>query len=183
MKTALLIVFGILCLSKVTSDAQQSRNLDIYWIDVEGGAATLIVTPDGESVLMDAGWSTEDDRDAKRILAAMQDAGISTLDYFIVSHFHDDHIGGLPALARQISIGQFLDYGDGIQQNDEKIRKGWEDYVTIAKEKRRILGAGDTIVLEGVDFTIVSSHGEVIPQTRGQSQQNSLCDKASLDVM
>jgi len=77
----------------------QQATLDIYWIDVEGGAATLIVTPARESVLMDAGWDRDDERDAKRIEAAMTDAGITEIDYFIASHFHGDHVGGVPASA------------------------------------------------------------------------------------
>jgi len=44
----------------------QPRNLDIHWVDVEGGAATLIVSPSGESLLIDSGWEVGD-RDAKRI--------------------------------------------------------------------------------------------------------------------
>jgi beta-lactamase superfamily II metal-dependent hydrolase len=77
----------------------QTRNLDIYWIDVEGGAATLMVSPSGESLLFDAGWEVGD-RDAKRIFAVAQEAGLRKIDYFILSHFHADHAGGLQALAK-----------------------------------------------------------------------------------
>ena len=73
---------------------QPTDTLDIYWIDVEGGAATLIVTPQHESILMDAEWGRTDRRDALRIEAAMQDANVERIDYFIASHFHPDHIGG-----------------------------------------------------------------------------------------
>jgi len=70
------------------------RNLDIYWVDVEGGAATLIVSPSGESLLVDSGWEVGD-RDAKRIFAAAQQAGLKKIDYFLLSHFHADHAGGI----------------------------------------------------------------------------------------
>ena len=70
----------------------QPRNLDIYWVDVEGGAATLIVSPSGESLLIDSGWEVGD-RDAKRIFSAAQRAGLARIDYFILSHFHADHAG------------------------------------------------------------------------------------------
>src|SRR4030095_7874525 len=72
--------------------AAQSRNLDIYWVDVEGGAATLVVSPSGESLLYDAGWEVGD-RDAKRISAVAQQAGLKKIDYFVLSHFHADHAG------------------------------------------------------------------------------------------
>ena len=71
-----LVLVGVLAIS-AGSHAQPPATLDIYWIDVEGGAATLVVTPERESVLMDAGWPRPDRRDADRIQAAMRDAGIT----------------------------------------------------------------------------------------------------------
>src|SRR5215204_7094063 len=88
----------------------QPRNLEIYWIDVEGGGATLIVSPSGESLLYDSGWEV-DGRDAKRIHAAAQQAGLSRIDNFVLSHYHPDHAGGLPALAKLIPIGKCFDRG------------------------------------------------------------------------
>ena len=104
----------------------QSRNLDIYWIDVEGGASTLIVAPSGESLLYDAGYgppNAVDDRDAKRIVAAAQQAGLTKIDYFVLSHYHADHVGGLPALAQMIPI----DDGSSITATRWKtwIARGW----------------------------------------------------------
>src|SRR3954469_11831296 len=73
--------------------------LDIYWIDVEGGASTLIVTPQGQSVLMDTGFAGSGDRDAARIAQVVsKEAGLKRLDYVLISHFHADHVGGLAAL-------------------------------------------------------------------------------------
>src|ERR1700709_1608067 len=82
------------------------KDLEIYWIDAEGGAATLIVAPSGESLLVDSANRTPDDRDAKRILAAAQKAGLTKIDILLTTHFHSDHIGSLPALAKLISIGK-----------------------------------------------------------------------------
>src|SRR5690349_2947734 len=81
------------------SFAQNRGQTTIYWVDTEGGGATLIVSPSGESALIDAGWEV-DGRDAKRIFAAAQEAGLKKIDYFILTHYHPDHAGGLPALAK-----------------------------------------------------------------------------------
>src|SRR5262245_55898711 len=93
------------------SVAQTSRNLEITWIDTEGGAATLLVTPAGESFLIDTGYP-DADRDAKRILAAAQKAGVSRIDHALISHFHNDHVGGLAGLAKMIPIDKYYDHGE-----------------------------------------------------------------------
>jgi glyoxylase-like metal-dependent hydrolase (beta-lactamase superfamily II) len=81
----------------------QTRTLDIYWVDVEGGAATLIVTPAGESILIDSG--NPGGRDADRIYKAAQAAGLKRIDYLVTTHFHIDHYGGAAELSRKIPIG------------------------------------------------------------------------------
>ena len=80
----------------------QARTLDIYWIDVEGGASTLIIAPSGESLLVDTGFPGNDDRDAKRIQAAAVAAGLTRIDNLVITHFHGDHVGGLAALSKAI---------------------------------------------------------------------------------
>ena len=107
------------------SQPTDNATLDIYWIDVEGGAATLIVTPQRQSILMDAGWGRPDDRDALRIEAAMRDADIDRIDYFIASHFHTDHTGGLPALARRVEVEHFFDHGDSVDQDQANSREAF----------------------------------------------------------
>jgi competence protein ComEC len=81
---------------------------DIYWIDVEGGAATLVVSPTGESLLYDAGWETGG-RDARRIAAAVSAAGSKRIDYFVLSYYHADLAGGLAALPKMVPIGRCFD--------------------------------------------------------------------------
>jgi beta-lactamase superfamily II metal-dependent hydrolase len=116
--------------------------LDIYFIDVEGGQATLLVTPTGQSMLIDAGWDGFDNRDPKRILAAARDAGIKRIDYLVITHFHRDHVGGVPALAQQIPIGTFVDYGEPIEAGDFA-QAPFKAYVPIrAAGSSRRAGAG-----------------------------------------
>ena len=93
----------------------QFPNLQIYWIDVEGGASTLVVAPSGELLLLDTGFP-DADRDAKRIFAAAQQAGLKQIDYLVISHWHRDHEGGLNALAKMIPIGHFFDHGNGVER-------------------------------------------------------------------
>ena len=109
----LLALFVITLLPAAAADT-----LDIYWIDVEGGAATLIVTPGGDTVLMDAGWPGFENRDAKRIRHVLtQAAEKEKINYFITSHFHRDHVGGLSQLADIVEIEKFVDHGDSVEQD------------------------------------------------------------------
>src|SRR5262245_40670086 len=87
-----------------------SKSLDIYVIDVEGGNATLFVSPSGESLLIDTGNAgAAAPRDASRIMAAVKDAGIQQIDHLITTHWHGDHFGGLAELASRITIREFID--------------------------------------------------------------------------
>jgi competence protein ComEC len=107
----LLLLTPLTPLPVKETQAPTPSRLAIYYIDVEGGAATLIVTPARESVLIDAGWPGNDGRDAKRIEAAMKKAGIQAIDHLIITHYHTDHFGGVPELAARVKINQFYDHG------------------------------------------------------------------------
>ena len=136
----------------------QSRPLDIYWIDVEGGAATLLVSPSGESFLIDTGWMVGD-RDAKRVYAATQLAGLKKIDYLLISHFHADHVGGLAALSKMIPIGKFYDHGDTIEKENQQ----WLDsYTTASAGKRTIVKPGDEIPVKGLRMLVVASDEKVL---------------------
>jgi beta-lactamase superfamily II metal-dependent hydrolase len=165
----------------LSAQAQQDT-LDIYWIDADGGAATLIVTPAGESVLMDAGFSLPDDGHARRIVAAMTDADIDSLDYFIASHFHGDHVGGALALSELVEIGEFVDHGESVEKDTERGRVAWEGYLAALKlATRRSSSAarpGDILPLRGVDLTIVVSNREVPLQPMSPQGSNALCHGA-----
>src|SRR5438105_6486472 len=118
-----LLLLSVLSLSAVFA---ASKNLDIYWIDAEGGAATLIVSPSGKALLVDTANRTPDDRDAKRIFAAAQQAGLKKIDILLTTHFHGDHIGGMAALAKLIPIGMYMDHGESVEINRPQVAAAYK---------------------------------------------------------
>jgi len=156
--------------------------LDIYFIDVEGGQATLLVTPTGQSMLIDAGWDGFDNRDPKRILAAARDAGIKRIDYLVITHFHRDHVGGVPALAQQIPIGTFVDYGEPIEAGDFA-QAPFKAYVPIrAAGSSRRPAPGETLALQGVEVEIVTSGGAGISRalSGASGARNAACSASTI---
>jgi beta-lactamase superfamily II metal-dependent hydrolase len=153
-----------------------SRNLEIYWIDAEGGAATLIVAPSGQSLLVDTANRAPDDRDAKRIMAAAQQAGLKQIDILLTTHFHSDHIGAMPALARMIPIMMYMDHGESIEIARPNVAAAYKAYEEQSAGKRRILKPGDKIPLKGVDITVLISAGQPIAKAlKGAGARNAAC--------
>ena len=88
-----------------------AKPLTVYFIDVEGGQSTLFVTPSHQSLLVDTGWPDNDDRDADRIMQVAKQAGLDHIDYLLITHFHVDHVGGVPNLVKKIHVDTFIDHG------------------------------------------------------------------------
>jgi beta-lactamase superfamily II metal-dependent hydrolase len=160
-----------------SSSVQSNKDLQIIWIDVEGGGSTLIVTPSGQSLLVDTGFP-QNDRDAKRIFAAAQAAGLKKIDILWITHFHLDHVGGVPALAKLIPIDKFYDHGDSIEANTPQGAKLYDDYKAVAEGKRTLVKPGDKIPLAGVDITAVSAAGQVIAKPIDGGGPNDFCKDA-----
>jgi beta-lactamase superfamily II metal-dependent hydrolase len=158
--------------------AAGAADLTIYFVDVEGGAATLVVTPAGQSMLVDTGNPAPDDRDAKRILLAAQAAGLKTIDYLWTTHFDGDHVGGAPAVAKMIPIEHFVDRGDSIQADTPGGKKLWDAYLGLAAGKRTSMKPGERLPLKGVEVTAVSSNGRVLDHAINGGKANPLCEGA-----
>ncbi|HEV2577315.1 MAG TPA: MBL fold metallo-hydrolase [Acidobacteriaceae bacterium] len=180
MKTLLLTVLAIVT---SLSAAAQQKTLDIYFIDVEGGQSTLFVTPQHESLLIDTGWPGHDSRDAKRIVAAAKLAGLSKLDYVIITHYHDDHVGGVPQLLALMPVGTFIDHGD-LYERCPACVSGFNAYmeaIRSGRAKRMTVSAGQTLPLRDLSAQVLSSNGEVITNPLpGAGAANSFCDKSEI---
>src|ERR1700727_3633230 len=133
IRTATLILSAILALTcfsaaRTKSAPGAAKTLRIFFVDVEGGQATLFLTPAGQSLLIDTGWPGNNGRDADRIVAAAKKAGVSKIDYVLITHFHSDHVGGAPQLAARIPIGTFIDHGENRESNDAPTVQVWQAY-------------------------------------------------------
>lgn len=148
------VLFSSVCLG-VLQPAEAAKPLEIYWIDSEGGGSTLMVTPEGESVLVDTG--NPGGRDAARIhKVAAGVAGLKRIDHLVVTHFHVDHFGGAAELAELMPVGAVYDKGIPEQTPDEggnqKLWTVWtQPYREMKVEKRVVLRPGDAIPLRSGD--------------------------------
>jgi beta-lactamase superfamily II metal-dependent hydrolase len=153
------------------------KTLNIYFIDVEGGQSTLIVTPEGQSLLVDAGYPGRDGRDADRIMAAVRDARLTRIDYLLITHLHEDHDGGAAELSRRIPVGTFVDYGEPVENAKEVVAAFAEYSEARARGHHLVPKAGDRLPLEGVDVDVVSADGMTISKPlEGGGRRNPACE-------
>jgi competence protein ComEC len=169
-----------LCFAACLSSARLSaapKDLTVYFIDVEGGQATLFVTPSGQSVLVDTGFPGFNGRDANRIAATAKEAGVKQIDYLLITHFHLDHVGGVPALAALLPIRNFVDHGETVEHTGAG-QKLYDDYLReVAKGNHIVVKPGDKLPIAGLDWTIVSGAGKVLDKALpGAGKANPSCD-------
>jgi competence protein ComEC len=160
------LVFSFVCLSTchaITAKANpNAKPLQIYFIDVEGGQATLIVSPSGESLLIDTGWPDNEGRDSDRIVTAAHQAGLKKIDYVLITHFHRDHVGGVPQLLEGIKVGTFVDHGPN-QEDSEVTRTDYSAYEkSVAGHPRMRVKPGWGLPIKGIQVRVLSAAGDVI---------------------
>jgi competence protein ComEC len=168
---------GILVMG-LGSIAIGAETLDIHVIDTEGGKAVIIQSPEGENMLIDAGYPTPDGRDTNRIVAMATSLGIKQFDYLIATHYDADHSGNVANLVAKIPAQVFIDHGDPLPTQNPRARQMFYDpYITaIGGHKRISVKPGDTIPLKGVKITVVSAGGDVISTPLpGAGQPNESC--------
>ena len=153
-----------------------AKPLEIYFIDVEGGPATLIVDPHGPALLVDTGWAGFDGRDAGRIVSASKAAGLKQIDYVLITHYHRDHVGGVAQLAQQIKIGTFVDHGPTLEDSDAS-RQLYADYQkAIGQSKHLVLKPGDRLPFKSITVQALTAAGEHIgAPLPGANQPNPVC--------
>lgn len=175
MKTVvqLLLLLSLVCSCAIGLAQSSGRNLQIYYVDVEGGASTLIVTPAGESILVDAGWPGFDGRDAARVQRAMKAAGITQIDHLVMTHYHVDHYGGIPELAKRIKVGKFYDHGPMKSLDDDKdFATRYAAYQAATHGNSITLYPGSTIELKqspgrpAISLQVLAANGEIAPNKR-----------------
>ena len=161
------LALAVISAGRPSAAQRKTGHLLIYSIDVEGGQSTLMVSPSGQSLLVDAGWPGNNGRDADRIQAAMRDAGVTRIDHLLVTHYHVDHVGGVPELARRVPIGEFIDHGPNREDSDST-RNGYAAYVkAIGDKPRRMVDPGDTISIPGISAIILTENGQHIDKVPG----------------
>ena len=165
--------------SPASPTGETRQSLQIYFIDVEGGQSTLIVTPEHHSLLIDTGWAGDgsgfrpgnphEARDANRIVAAARDAGVTQIDYLLITHFHIDHDGGVTELSRLIPIRTFIDHSAPSADADRTspgTQEAYEAYLRIRSGGAHLEPRpGERLPLKDVEAVIVSSAGATLKES------------------
>jgi competence protein ComEC len=177
----LLMALALTVMPAPTSSAQapaSGKTLDIYFIDTEGGQATLYVSPSGQTLLVDTGNAGE--RDLGRILEVLNLAGVKQIDSMFLTHYHGDHYGSMPELSKRIPIRHFYDHGESVEKERPNVAAFLKTYTDIvSKGVRTVVKPGDKIALAGTDVTVVISDGHVlqtpIAKAPGAGRPNPAC--------
>lgn len=184
---------ALLALGLLAGAAPAERPLHVYFIDVLGGAATLVVTPERESILIDSGWPGENDRDPKRIVHVLKDvAGLDHLDHLVTTHWHMDHYGGVAGLVKRVRIDHYWDRGLPDLSAADGDKTEYPDgppaddplaivYRKVSEGKRKALKAGDRLPLKGdVEAVVLAAGGRVIGTPSGPA--NPACSASPADL-
>jgi competence protein ComEC len=162
------------------SASTPKKSLQIYFIDVEGGQATLLVSPTGESLLIDTGWPDAEGRDADRIIAVARQAGLQQIDYVLITHYHRDHVGGVPQLVDGFKVGTFLDHGPNLEDS-EVTRTDYAAYQkAVAGHTHVVVKPGWQLPMKGINVRVLTAAGDHLTgPLPGAGQANPYCAKES----
>ena len=204
---AALLIPAVVQTQTSPPSSSTEKTLDIYFMDTEGGQATLFVSPTGQAMLVDTGFAggvvdvpapspavpagrggadaPPVGRDASRILHVLQQAGVTMLDYVVITHYHGDHVGGAADLASRIPIRNFVDHGPYTVELQPNRAAGFIAYKAVRDRARAIVPKpGDKIPVAGLDVTVLSSSGQMITApiagAPGAGAANPLCRNAKL---
>jgi beta-lactamase superfamily II metal-dependent hydrolase len=123
-------------------------------------------------------------RDANRILQAARAAQVTQIDYLLITHFHPDHVGGVPELARLMPIRNFIDHGGLTRQGSgsSTMRDAFNAYVAVRNKGHHIEpGPGDRLPLKNIEAIVVSSGTATLSHALpGAGQVNGTCGPAAI---
>jgi competence protein ComEC len=175
MRRILLLVFTAIAAAPAL-DAQAVKPLQIHFVDVEGGQATLFVQPSGEAMLVDTGFPGNNGRDADRIAAAAAKAGVKRIDTLVVTHYHVDHVGGVPAIVERLPVTRFVDHGPSVETGDQPAAL-FNAYAAIrAKAQHTVARPGESLRLGDLEVRFLSAAGAVLAKPLdGAGAPNPLC--------
>lgn len=176
----LLMVVALVAMpfASLSAQTRAAKGLDIYYIDTEGGQATLFVSPSGQTLLVDTGNAGE--RDLNRILDVLNTAGVKQIDHLVLTHYHGDHYGSMAEIVKRIPVAHFYDHGPSIEGDRPNVAAFQKLYPEIiGKSQRTILKPGDKIAFAGTDVTVVTSDTKVlktpIAKAPGAGRPNPAC--------
>jgi competence protein ComEC len=169
------LLTALLCVAWV-SPAQAAATLDVYDVDVEGGKCVLLVSPSGESMVVDVGWPGTGGRDSLRLVKAVKAAGISQIDYLVISHYDIDHLGDVPLLASQIPIKHVVDHGP-MEASGKPPSAQYQAYAAWRDGMDHLtVKPGDRIPIRGIDVLVVAAAMKHIERPLpGAGRPNPLC--------
>jgi beta-lactamase superfamily II metal-dependent hydrolase len=184
LRLLLVLVATVAAALSLNGQGTAGGKLRVYFIDVEGGQSTLFVTPAGKSLLIDTGWPGNNFRDADRIVAAAKSAGLSRIDSVLITHYHDDHVGGVPQLAQRIPVGTFIDHGPNRELDHGATERGYAAFQKVlaeSKAKEIVPRPGDRLPIQGMDVTVISADGKVIQSPlEGAGEPNPFCKQSEV---
>src|SRR6202790_2414407 len=136
MRKRIVFLITAIVFSCSIGRAQQRTALELYFVDVEGGHSPLFVSPSGQSLLVDTGFAGT--RDADRIASVAKQAGLTEINYLVITHYHGDHVGGVPELAARLPIRTFIDHGPFMEQT-LNVPKNFEAYASVRDKAQHIV--------------------------------------------
>ena len=194
----ILLLFGAGSLAATGPAAMHAKDLRIIVLDADGGAAALFVTPEGKSLLIDAGFppgmgnsgaspsAPPPSSTADRIAAAAASLGVKKIDYLLLTHYHVDHLGGVPALLKKLPVDTFIDHGPNREQvpanptprevaiSPATIYPEWP--AAWAGHHHMIAKAGQVLHIGSLTIKFVAGDGQLIDAPLpGAGQPNPLC--------
>lgn len=152
-----------------TQPDPSSIPLKIVCLDVGQGDAMLVLSPSGKTLLFDAG---DDGRGTSRVWPFLRDSvHLKKLDYTVVSHYHEDHIGGMDEVIDSLGRDSILSWG--YDRGGNYASTAFTDYTTALGAKRKTIGLGQGLDLgSGVIATCVSVNGQTLGDNISPSSEN-----------